>query len=620
MCSCFGYALVRGGQKVLMIDGDPATDGLSLFLLGPKGKDYVVRSFFPINTFVGILHDFQKTSNVSFEPHTIHRRAEDDHGVSYDAIISGKGLYGDEAELTAQLAVPDLDQATFRAGVKMLFDALRASGEYSYVLVDTRGGFAFESTDVCALADSFIVVTEPDVTSFYQDRNLVSRINRAAAEMQSPSVLRAMVINKGVDVIDRKDRPYLDNIEVSFRNELTKEFNIPFHTTHGVPVDIDALLAYKTQKIPYIYAPGSLFSFATLSAFSDILEIVTSRWSTEQVDKWNELVNKVTAAVKEKSAKEQRLEEEKAGREREFEELRTKIRERDSALAALDRELTQQKRLYEREFERTTMLLEQSVTVKPPLTFRKEKTVASSEDVAPTSELAAEVQPIPLATASPATRRTKAAVISGLLILLAAALVFLGYLYRSHKTQNTQQNQTRDANAAATSSGSQSNQGSSASQFDLGNYAVLISPSINQADHVHNQCWLQLAGSLSAEEVTRVRLAGYKRVAVYLKSGISHVAVSFDSQDEANAGRSALDQALNNPQDQIFFCNERVTWAASTDSREAMDAWCPLKTAQDPVHLPGESVPVWRCGGVESLMPSLAPLSTRKSPNSKPLK
>ena len=42
-----------------------------------------------------------------------------------------------------------------------------------------EGGFAFESTDVCALADSFIVVTEPDVTSFYQDRNLLRRIGDA---------------------------------------------------------------------------------------------------------------------------------------------------------------------------------------------------------------------------------------------------------------------------------------------------------------------------------------------------------------------------------------------------------------------------------------------------------
>jgi MinD-like ATPase involved in chromosome partitioning or flagellar assembly len=32
-----GFALTRVGHRVLMIDADTATDGLSLFLLGPQG-------------------------------------------------------------------------------------------------------------------------------------------------------------------------------------------------------------------------------------------------------------------------------------------------------------------------------------------------------------------------------------------------------------------------------------------------------------------------------------------------------------------------------------------------------------------------------------------------------
>ena len=48
--SCMGYALTRAGLRVLMIDGDPATDGLSLFLLGPKGI-HQIDSFESHNTF-----------------------------------------------------------------------------------------------------------------------------------------------------------------------------------------------------------------------------------------------------------------------------------------------------------------------------------------------------------------------------------------------------------------------------------------------------------------------------------------------------------------------------------------------------------------------------------------
>ena len=52
-----------------------------------------------------------------------------------------------------------------------------------------------------------------------------------------------------------------------------------FKDTHPVPVSIEALTAYKAQKIPYKSAPESLFCMATLSAFSDILGTVTSKWS-----------------------------------------------------------------------------------------------------------------------------------------------------------------------------------------------------------------------------------------------------------------------------------------------------------------------------------------------------
>jgi len=597
-----------------MIDGDPATDGLSLFLLGEKGVENV-RTFSAPNTFVGILHEFQKTSSLSFVPHVIHRRAEGDHGVSYDAIISGKGLYGDEALLTNQLAVPDLDQSTFRAGVKSLFDALRASREYSYILIDTRGGFAFESTDVCALADSFIVVTEPDFTSFYQDRNLVARINRAAAEMQSPAVLRAMIVNKGTDVLHREDKPYVDNIEVSFRNELTKEFKFGFHDTHGVPVDIEALLAYKIQRIPYISAPGSLFSFATLSAFSDILQIVTSRWSIEQVDKWNDLVNKVTAAVKEKSIKEQQQEEERLKRERELEEMRATLRERDAKIANLDRELTQQNQLYEREFQRTQVLLERSLPVMPPIRFDQSKT--TNKELPPT-EAGVEVEgEKPVAPLSSPSRSRSIYIIIG--ILLGLLIVALGFIaYQSHKAaQNAREalnQQAREANATITSPSSQSNSRDSATQIGSGGYAVLISPNVSYQEG--NPC----RPNLAAEGAAKAAIAGYKKLAIYLKTATQidlrsatqslsttpDVAVLVDSLDLANKELTALNGIFNNEHDQSWVCNAPVVWHVSVVS---IDGWCPLKTAQTPIQLSQSvSVPVWKCGSALESSP-FAPLA-----------
>jgi flagellar biosynthesis protein FlhG len=187
MVSCFGYSLVRAKQRVLLVDADPATDGLSLFLLGTQGSRQV-GSFEESNTFVGLLRVFRETGTINFEARRVNRSEPNElggHGVSYEVLISGKGMYGDELAKAANPAVPDLDQGTFRQAIAAFFENLRAKSEYDYVLVDTRGGFAFETTDVCALADSFIVVTEPDFTSFYQDRNLVKRVSASAEKLNA---------------------------------------------------------------------------------------------------------------------------------------------------------------------------------------------------------------------------------------------------------------------------------------------------------------------------------------------------------------------------------------------------------------------------------------------------
>src|SRR5258706_9007148 len=54
IAASLGYALTRAGHRVLMIDSDTGTDGLSLFLLGPKGIESI-KTFNEMNTFRGIL-------------------------------------------------------------------------------------------------------------------------------------------------------------------------------------------------------------------------------------------------------------------------------------------------------------------------------------------------------------------------------------------------------------------------------------------------------------------------------------------------------------------------------------------------------------------------------------
>lgn len=283
--ACLGYALKKAGHEVLMIDADPGTDGLSLFLLGPEGMDTVEMDVKPKNTFRYILEDPNASRAGDVVPFSIHRH-EDGHNLSYEALISSKTLYGNiEAGKgqTVEYVIPKLERTAFREALKGLFAGLREAGRFDYVLVDTRGGFAFESTDICALADSFIVVTEPDYTSFYQDRNLIQWVNRGAEAMGTQPLLRAIIVNKATD-----------GEEKSFRLELEREFPVKFNETYAIPLDVNAITAYRHQLIPYAVNPGSDFAAHTMQAFSRIMRVVTSQWDSARVDAWNDLVDQVS--------------------------------------------------------------------------------------------------------------------------------------------------------------------------------------------------------------------------------------------------------------------------------------------------------------------------------------
>ncbi|MBA7681025.1 hypothetical protein ES703_89353 [subsurface metagenome] len=67
-----------------------------------------------------------------------------------------------------------------------------------------------------------------------------------------------------------------------------------------MPLDLDAIEAYRHQQIPFVEAQGSEFAASTLKAFSRIMHLVTSRWEEERIDKWNKLVREISAPYKKK--------------------------------------------------------------------------------------------------------------------------------------------------------------------------------------------------------------------------------------------------------------------------------------------------------------------------------
>jgi MinD-like ATPase involved in chromosome partitioning or flagellar assembly len=299
-----GYALQVSGHEVLFIDADTATDGLSLFLLGPRGWE-AIADLSADQTLSGFLRQYALTDGKtsSLAPFTANRGTKDDHGQSYKLILSGRGLYGDRDEETGQSADPQLPRELFRRAIGDMFSIVRQQKLWDYVLIDTRGGFGFSTTDICALADSFFIVTEPDFTSFYQDKNLVVRITAAAAEMSRKPLLRGVIVNKATESAQEVESGFgvhslnLDRVEASFRNVLVDELSIRYADTYPVPLDINAVNAYKSQRLPYLAYPSSVFSYATLVAFSGLMRVVTVRWPENAVVRWNALVDKVSHAI-----------------------------------------------------------------------------------------------------------------------------------------------------------------------------------------------------------------------------------------------------------------------------------------------------------------------------------
>ena len=335
LISALGFALRTSGHRVLFVDADRATDGLSLFVLGPEGRDQLA-SFEPASTFTGLLEEYERTGAMRPIPRTVHRTR--DHGLSYDVIISDRFLYGD-GPLSSPTGAASIDRqfqrAAFQRGVQAFFESIRAGGEYDYVLVDSRGGFSFESTDVAAAGDSFVVVTEATFTNFYQDRNLVDRISEAAEAMGRQAVLRGIIINKSTEPG-----------EASYRNELVREFGIGFEDTYPVAIDLEALRAYKQQQSVFREAPASVFAYDALQAFQRILQVVTSRWSAEHVARWDQLIGTIDAAIAANNAKVdalKRAQEEEAARVARLEAERDRLAaEFERAQAAMAQEQKRQ--------------------------------------------------------------------------------------------------------------------------------------------------------------------------------------------------------------------------------------------------------------------------------------
>lgn len=151
-------ALLRSGKRVLVIDGDFSTRGLSLFVLGDilHTSDLVIRSEECLAEFF--------LSALKLED--IHPRRIDRNGIEYHILFSNQTLWRSGVPEKAILSDLRLEPHNYVNGISRLLSHFRE--EYDYIIIDTRGGYDFTSAVPALLSDTYVIVLEPDRVSLEQ--------------------------------------------------------------------------------------------------------------------------------------------------------------------------------------------------------------------------------------------------------------------------------------------------------------------------------------------------------------------------------------------------------------------------------------------------------------------
>ena len=360
---CLAYSLQNAGHRVCLIDTDFATQGLSLFLLG-KGAERGVSSLKETQSLYHMTQAWNRSKGKLPEPKSADRSY--DHGMEYQIILSNKQFYdrrlsmgiNEEAEKARAILKESMGETSdefrknFRILMRLLVQKLSESGQFDYIVIDTRGGFGELSLIPVVYSNSFLIVTEPDFTSFHQLAKLLSNIDLMAMDEKTNPFIRGVIINKSIDGKEEKFRALLDT-----------QFGIEFGLSWPIPLDQNAILPYKKQLIPFKEHPESLFSYVTLKAFTEIFDIVTVEWKKERKKTWHELLRRVEKEYQDNQLKadqeknkliefQKEFERKMAEAEKEKEKLNDKIK-------SLEHQLSEEKNKQESQLNETKSLKNQ---------------------------------------------------------------------------------------------------------------------------------------------------------------------------------------------------------------------------------------------------------------------
>jgi flagellar biosynthesis protein FlhG len=188
IAASFAYLLRSCGWRVVLVDTDFATRGLSLYILGTSIESEEI-SLEPENCIA-------ESILLGTHPSAIHPRTIVRDGTTYDVVFANSDVYegGAPEERLLGLGEEPLEGSAYRAFFSGLVEHLRKN--YDYVVIDTRGGIDGSSVVPAIESDGFVVVMEADQLSLGQVHGLLTKINQYSHAKSGG--LRGFIVNKGV--------------------------------------------------------------------------------------------------------------------------------------------------------------------------------------------------------------------------------------------------------------------------------------------------------------------------------------------------------------------------------------------------------------------------------------
>ena len=235
------HLLTRAGKRVVAIDTDFSTRGLSLYLLGQATSTDLELQ--PENCLADCLLEDRPVESVV--PRLFRRDGMDYHIVFASRLIRGGGK--SDARL---LGSEGSENALAPRYTRYLADLCRElRKKYDYVIIDSRGGYDFTSAGAALAADSYVVVLEADKLSLDQVAALLAGISDSAASLSVVNALKGFIVNKAL----------FSTRDSLFPEELQRRYQAK--TLGIIPADLKAIAAYQHKGIPVVRSPDCDFAY-----------------------------------------------------------------------------------------------------------------------------------------------------------------------------------------------------------------------------------------------------------------------------------------------------------------------------------------------------------------------